>query len=163
MFPANPPAIVWTNIEPAYQFNLRDYAPTDIRAIQSWLQREADLSSLCKLGENWDGFDAAAPDDAIINKAISFLRILRDREPLNPPKRVVPSPNGLIALEWVEDNRFIQAEVSESDEVEWMVAIPGQLTRFVLESLSNSEPAEEQAWQPPATVAADEPAYASAR
>ena|SRR2546425_992730 len=166
MFPTNSPAIVWTNIEPAYQSDFRDYISTDIRAIQSWLAKEADLSAFRKLGDNWDGFDAAAPDATIIERAISFLRILRDRDRSNPPGRVVLSSDGFIALEWVEGNRFIQAEVGDSNEVEWMIAIPGQPTQFGVESLavhSDSGPTEGQAWQPPATVAADEPAYASAR
>jgi hypothetical protein len=165
MFLTNQSAIVWTNIEQASEPDLRDYVSTDIRAIQSWLAREADLAAFRKLGGNWDGFDAVAPDAAIVERAIFFLHILRDRDRSNPPGRVVLASDGLIALEWVEGNRFIQAEIGNSDDVEWMVAIPGQPTEFGVESLavhSDSGPTEGQAWQTPATVAADEPAYASA-
>jgi hypothetical protein len=165
MFHTTPAAVVWTNIEPDYQCDLRDYISTDIRAIQVWLAREAELLAFRKLGDNWDGFDAVVPDDKIVQRAVSFLHIVRDRDRSKPPKRVVLSPDGLIALEWVEGNTFVQAEVGASNEIEWMFATPGKPTEFRVESIavpSDSAPAEGHAWQPPATVAADERVYVSA-
>jgi hypothetical protein len=161
MFLTNPQAIVWTESEPAYQqVDFRDYVSADIQSIQSWIAKEAELSAFRNLGNSWDGFDAPAPDSTLVERAISFLRVLRDRDRSNPPKRVVLSADGFIALEWVEGDRFIQAEIGDSNEVEWMVARPGQPTEFGAERLavqSDSGPTEGQAWQPPATVVAEEP------
>jgi hypothetical protein len=167
MFFTNPQAIVWTQVEPAYQqVDFHDYVSADIQSVRAWIAKEAELSAFRNLGNNWDGFDAPAPDSTQVERAISFLRILRDRDFSNPPKRVVLSADGFIAFEWVEGDRFIQAELGDSSEVEWMVATPGQPTEFGVEPLevdSGSGPTEGLAWQPPATIAADALAYASAR
>jgi hypothetical protein len=168
MFPTNPEvAVVWTDMKPAYQqVNFMDYISADIQSVQSWIDKEVELAAFRNLGNNWDGFDAPEPRLTLIERAISFLRILRDRDRSNPPRRVVLSSDGFIALEWVEGSKFIQAEIGDSGEIEWMVATPGQPTEFRVESIavpSDSGPAQGQVWQPPTTVAADEPAYASAR
>ncbi len=78
--------------------------------------------------------------------------------------RVVLSPDGSVAFEWADHNRFVQAEITDSFKVEWMVAIQGEPTKFgaeFLEEPSSGGAKQGHAWQPaPAVV--DEPAYASA-
>jgi hypothetical protein len=166
MFSTNPQAIVWTQAEPTYQqVDFRDYISADIQSIQTWIAKETELSSFRNFHDNWDGLDAAAPDSTLVGKGLFLLRLLKERDPSNPPKRVVLSTDGFIALEWVDGNRLIQAEVGDSDEIEWMIAMPGQPTNFSVEPLvldSGFGRMEGRPWQPPATVAADEPAYASA-
>lgn len=160
----SPTAIVWTQTGPTYQSSVYHHVQADIRAISSWIEREWDLARIREFGDNWDGFEAAAPDLTVLERAGSFLRLLRARDITNPPMRAVLSPSGSIALEWLEGNCFLRAEIGDSNEVEWMLAIPGQPTDFKVESLapSASEAVEGQEWKPaPAPVG--EPAYASAR
>jgi hypothetical protein len=159
----SPTAVVWTDTRPAYQSSVYEHALVDIRAIKTWIEREVDLARIRKLGYNWDGFEAAAPDARVWEKANAFLRLLRERDITNPPMRAVLSPNGSIALEWLEGDSFLRAEIGDSNEVEWMLVIPGQPTEFRVESLisSDSEAVQGQEWKP-APTAVGELAYASA-
>ena len=156
--------IIWTLVDAAYESCLLQQALTDIDALRRWSERERDLARIRELSDNWDGFEAAAPDPTVLERASSFLRLLRDRDISNPPTALVLSPSGSIALEWIEGNGFLRAEVGDSNEVEWMLAISGQPPDFRIESLSAfaSGALEGQEWKPaPAPVG--ELAYASAR
>jgi len=151
----NPTAIVWTETRPAYQSSIYHFAQDDILAIKSWIEREFELKRIREFGDNWDGFEAAAPDPAILGRASAFFRLLRERDGASPPMRVGLSPNGSVAMEWLTGNGFLRAEIGDSNEVEWMLAIPGQPTDFKVESLTPwaSEAVEGQEWKPaPAPV-----------
>jgi hypothetical protein len=155
LYTQNPAAIVWTQTEPAYKSTVYDQFYADIRIISSWIERDLDLARIRALDDDWDGFEAAAPDPAVLDRASLFVRLLRERDFANPPARVALSPGGSIALEWLEGNAFLRAEIGDSDGVEWMLAIPGQPTDFRFESLVPSafEPVEGQEWKPaPAPV-----------
>ena len=188
MFQAqSPTAIVWTETEGARPIHICDHLPAAIETVTSWAQREFDLSRIRELGENWDGFGGPAPDPTVLERARSFLRFLYERDVTNPPDEIVLSPSGSIGLEWLEGNSFLRAEIGDSDEVEWMLAIPGRPTEFRAESLvrPDSQALEWQEWKPeplriesliqsasgavewqewkPAPTAVGEPTYASAR
>jgi hypothetical protein len=160
----NPSAIVWTLSESTYQTPTSvveagpyNRASGDIHAIQAWIERELDLSTIGKFQNNWDGFDATAPDPVVVSNAISFLRTLRERQPANPPIRAVISPDGLIAFEWLEGNNFIRAEIENSTEVEWMIAGPDRPTEFEVEYLEAPTAGEvrNQTWQPAPSAVGD--------
>jgi hypothetical protein len=162
LYNQNPTAIIWTQTEPAYESSIYDQVRADIHTIGSWIERELDLARIRELGDNWDGFEAAAPDPGVLDRASLLLRLLRKRDFANPPARVALSPRGSIALEWLAGNAFLRAEIGDSEGIEWMLAIPGQATEFRFESLVPSafERVEGQEWKPaPAPVG--EPAYAS--
>ena len=165
LYAQSPTAIVWTQAEPAYEIGLLQQGSTDIDALKKWIEREHDLARIREFGDNWDGLDADAPDQTVMDRADFFLRVLKDREPANPPMRVALSADGSVAFEWADDNTFVQAEIMDSVKVEWMVAIHGEATQFRVEFLeepSTSGRAKQgHAWQPAPTVV-DEPAYASA-
>jgi hypothetical protein len=133
----NPSAIVWTEARSAAQHTVFEDSQPYIYAFTpwTWIEREMDLAKIRNLGNNWDGFDADAPDIATLDKAASFLRLLRERDESNPPNRIALSPNGSVALEWVQGTLFLRAEVADSNEVEWMLASPGRPTEFQVESL----------------------------
>src|SRR5713101_2229597 len=150
-------AIVWTQTEPTHETIALEYGSTDIQALQKWIEREHDLARIRNFGNNWDGFDADAPDTAVINRADLFLRVLKEREPASPPMRIVLAPDGSVSFEWADDNRLVQVEITNSPKVEWMVAIQGEATVFGVESLE--EPStyggarQGHEWQPaPAVV-----------
>ena len=166
MFPVtSPPAIALTQAAPTYESYIGHDISANIVELQAWIGREIELSVIGRYGENWDGFDAAPPNPLVIGRAIMFLRFLRDRDRANPPLRVSLSPDGFIGLEWLEANRLIRAEINDSDEVEWMIATPGQPTEFRTELFGDpleSGSSRGQSWRP-AEAAADEPAFAYGR
>jgi hypothetical protein len=141
----------------SYEVGTYNGISDDIHAIQTWIEREVDLSTIGKFQHNWDGFDASAPDPVVLDNAITFLRTLREYEPASPPTRAVLSPDGLIAFEWLEGNSFVRAEVEDSNEVEWMFAISGQPTHFsvsrlkapIAERIAEPNPASSDiSWEP---------------
>lgn len=155
VLPQTPSAIIWTEGEEAYEYSLLEQRSTNIDAIKNWIERERDLVRIREFGDDWDGLDSDAPDNDVMNRADLFLRILKDREPGNPPMRVTLSPSGSIAMEWLVGNSFIRAEIGDSDEIDWMLAVPGLPTEFKVESLAPwaSEAVEGQEWKPvPAPV-----------
>lgn len=145
-------AIVWTKGGPAYQSSLHTSASADIHAVQSWSERERDLARFRLRGDNWDGFDSPAPNQANLNRAVFFLRILQERNFANPPMRVALSPEGAVAFEWLDGDNFLRAEIEDSDEVEWMLAIPGETTRFRVDKLPVFQSRVGQAESVPAAV-----------
>lgn len=151
----SPTAIVWMQAEPTQEFELLKWNPEDVFVLAKWIECERDLARIGTFGDNWDGFEASAPDQSILRNANLFLRILRDREITNPPMGVILSPNGSIAMEWMEGSSLFRAEVGTSNEVEWMLASPGRDTIFKTEALSplRCEATEGQEWRPtPAPV-----------
>ncbi len=168
-------SIIWTKANPAYKSVIYRSEPgtlsgqqfypvaEDINKLQGWIEREIELSKIRNYRQNWDGFDADAPDPTIMDTAILFLRNLRGRANSVPPERVALSPNGSVTLDWLEGDNFRRAEIENPYQVDWMLVTPGQGTEFSTEYLSDLTPSAGagQTWQPaPAPV--DEPAFVSA-
>jgi hypothetical protein len=152
--------IVWTQTQPTDEGSLlQQHDLIGIAMSKAWKEREQDLARMRSFESNWDGFDAVAPDFALLDKAEFFLCVLKERYPENPPMRAVLSADGSVAFEWAKDDKFVQAEIIDPSRVEWMFATPGQDTKFTIEHLDAQT--QEQAWQPKPTVV-DEPVYASA-
>lgn len=152
IFPVtSPPAIVWTQGAPSYEIPASNEVSADMPALKIWNDREHDLSTIGRYGKNWDGFGAAAPDPLVVGRAVAFLRFLRDLDRTNPPVRVSLSPDGLIALEWLDTNKLVRAEIGDSAEIEWMVATPGQPTEFETKLFGDpleSAASRGQEWRP---------------
>jgi len=140
----------------------------DIRAIRSWRDRELELATIRQFGENWDGYGADVPSVGAMDAATLFLAICKKSDYGNPPARIALSPSGCLAVDWLDGDALIRAEILDldSNEIEWMRAIPGQPTEFFTTALidqtgSRSEQVV-QTWQP-APVTEDEPALAYVR
>lgn len=127
-----PPAVAISRAESSYP-NLATTAVAISPTINTtiWSKRELELRAIGNFGENWDGFGAEAPTAEVVRRADCFLGLLRTSVPDNPPMRVLVSPDSAIAFEWSDGNNLVQAEITDSDEVEWMFATPGSETRFV--------------------------------
>jgi hypothetical protein len=154
--------ILWTtSYAPSCTFvdNRRSSIRSNIALSRCWTDREAELLAIRRYESNWDGFDADAPDPAIVDTALAFLRVLRDRDESNPPGRVILSPDGLVAIEWQKDESFVRAEVVSVEEIEWMRVSPGEPTQFDTERLEvPSSPVQtwEHAWEQRPSNAAGE-------
>jgi hypothetical protein len=127
-------------------------AALGIRDVQNWIERESDLSKIRGFGDDWDGFQSSAPDPRIVDSAIVLLRNLREACTLRAPQRIALSPNGAIAMEWVDGSTLLRAEIEDPTEVEWMLVVPGKATEFTTESLVSQSTSPEagrgQEWQP---------------
>jgi hypothetical protein len=102
----------------------------DARVSNEWRDRKNELLAFRKYRENWDGFDAAAPDPELIDVAIRLLHRLKEHSFDNPPDRVAIAPDGMVAIEWQFGESFLRAEIESANQVTWMLASPGHATEF---------------------------------
>lgn len=112
------------------------YAPTisvNLPAIDEWGNREAELLRFRELRDNWDGMGSSAPIKQAVDLAMAFIRKFREQSP--PAARATISPEGLVALEWVNKDTFTRAEFDSSNKVEWLQATPGRMTEFWTDDL----------------------------
>jgi hypothetical protein len=161
----NPPAIVSTVGTPAPAIASASTISADIRAIQSWRERELELATIREFGEGWDGRRSDAPTVAAMEAAALFLAICKKKGPSNPPARISLSPSGFLSADWLEGDALLRAEILDRNEIEWMRAIPGQPTEFFTTALTDqtgSRTEQVQTWQP-APIAEEELALAYAR
>jgi hypothetical protein len=157
-------SMIWTQAEPVYARKLAQEVSTDIDTLKMWTERDTDLAKIRTLEVDWDGYESKPPDLGVWQRAGIFLNVLRKSDPANPPRKIAVSPDGQIALEWLEGRSLIRAEVGDSDEVEWMIAVPGQPAQFVTETVAELSASPEQVyeWQRTPTVV-DERAFAAGR
>jgi len=155
--------VTWTQANPVYDHNPAQEVSSDIGVLKKWAEREADLTKIRSLQADWDGYGSMPPQLGVWNRAVIFLYVMHNSDPMNPPRKIAVSPEGLIALEWLDGRTLIRAEVGESDEVEWMIAVPGHPAEFVVEKIAELAASPEQVheWKP--TTVAGELAYASER
>jgi hypothetical protein len=161
----NPPAIVSTVGTTAPAIAPASAISADIRAIQSWRERELELAAMRDFGENWDGRRSDAPTLVAMEAAALFLAICKEKGPSNPPARISLSPSGFLSADWLEGDALLRAEILDRNEIEWMRAIPGHPTEFFTTALTGqtgSRTEQVQTWQP-APIAEEELALPYAR
>lgn len=161
----NPPAIVSTAGTPALAIATASAISADIRAIQSWRERDLELATIREFAENWDGRGSDAPAFAAIESAALFLAICKEKGPTNPPSRISLSPSGFLSADWLEGDALLRAEILDRNEIEWMRAIPGHPTEFFTTALTGqtgTRTEQVQTWQP-APIAEEELALPYAR
>jgi len=160
------PAIISTVDSPTISIVSASAISADIRAVQCWYERELELVTIREFGENWDGRGSDAPTVAAMDAGSLFLRIWKETNYGNPPARIALSPNGLLSVDWLDGDELIRAEIQDldSNEIEWMRAIPGQPTEFFTTALTDqtgSRTKQVRTWRP-APVTEGEPALACA-
>jgi hypothetical protein len=161
----NPPTIASTIDAPAPVMASASAISGDIRAVQSWHQRELELATIREFSDNWDGRGSQAPRVVALDAAALFLEIWKKKYYGNPPARIALSPSGFLSVDWLDGEALMSAEIFDFDanEIEWMKAIPGQPTEFfttaLVDHLGHEGEQQVQTWEP----APDEPALAVAR
>ena len=163
----NPPAIVTTVENPAPAIAAASTISSDIRAVQCWRERELELAAIREFGDNWDGRGSDAPTVSAMDAAALFLALCKKNIFENPPARVALSPSGFLTVDWLDGDALIRAEILDldSNEIEWMRAIPGQSAEFfttLLVDQTGSRTEQVQTWQP-APVMEEVPVLASAQ
>lgn len=160
----HPPAIVTAVENPAPGIASTPTISTDIHALQCWRDLELDLAAIRAYGKNWDGRGSDSPSPSAMDAAGLFLAICQKYFYENPPARIALSPSGLLTVDWLDGKALVRAEIlnMESNEIEWMRALPGQSAEFFTTALidqTGSRTEQVQTWQP-AQVAEDELALA---
>ncbi len=78
------------------------------------------------LGDDWDGFGAAAPSRAVLESAIGLAYCFL-KDGVDPPHRVVAGPGGEVVFEWQDpDGTYTEVEIDRPLHAEFMVVQPGK-------------------------------------
>lgn len=120
--------ITWTHSVSLHFDELSDedisLSSTKASARSTWSSAEERLLSLRRLGDNWDGMDASAPEPEVVDVALRFLKHQRERG-ADAPSRVSAGPNGEIAFEWQFEGIVLHAEIDEPGKILWILKEPG--------------------------------------
>jgi len=81
---------------------------------QNILNLEEKISAFLKLKENWDGFDAATPDEQVVSNAIQFINSLPDGVLKNIETETTPTPYGTIVIDFRVGQEFLSVEVGNT-------------------------------------------------
>lgn len=103
--------------------------PADRQREAPWNRILDDLLRLRSLEDDWDGQGASPPDAANVDSALAWVREMSRYPQALPPSQVVPGVNGEVLLVWQGESLYLEAEISRPEEVEWLLATPGQPTR----------------------------------
>lgn len=85
-----------------------------------WRKRIMSLANLATLEPDWDGEDAIPPEAAAIKNAVRLMYHFRSVG-TPPPSRIAATLDGGVLIEWQEQNRYIEFEVTDSNSVEWVI------------------------------------------
>ena len=80
------------------------------------------LEAMRGVGENWDGYHAAAPCATAIDLARDFVQlieaVLRGSRAL--PLQVAPTPPGGVLIDWEDDQAEHEIEISPDGSIEFL-------------------------------------------
>ncbi len=94
-----------------------------------WEPAVRKLVEFQALGEDWDGFGAKPPSEALLASAVG-LAYLFSQHGVHPPGCVVPTPDGAVTFVWQEpDGTYADVEVVEPFVAEVMIIEPGRPAR----------------------------------
>ncbi len=80
------------------------------------------LDAMRGVGENWDGYHAAAPCAAAIDLALDFVRLIEAvrRGSRALPLHVGPTPPGGVLIDWEDDQKEHEIEISPDGAIEFL-------------------------------------------
>jgi len=102
-------------------------AATEVK--DAWQRTHDDLLRLRNLEDDWDGQGASAPNPANVDAAMAWVQRMRRWERALPPARVVPGVLGQVHLVWQHGSLYLDAEISDAQQVEWLLSLPPQPAR----------------------------------
>lgn len=107
-----------------------------------------DLYRIMSLSEDWDGLGAVAPSPLALRAAIELLeQLVSDDVP--PPDRVLPTPMGAILIEWQRKEAYLEATVTRTGAIEWMLeSPPGSYEHWESPSPLPPVSTDDSAWNP---------------
>ena len=80
------------------------------------------LEAMRGMGENWDGYHAAAPCTSAIDLARDFVRLVEAvrRGPQALPLHVSPTPPGGVLIDWEDDQTEHEIEINPDGSIEFL-------------------------------------------
>lgn len=119
-------AIVWqdTAVTEIHENITLLSAPQD-----DWGSQVQHLAEIRQLRDGWDGDDAVAPDPELVESAAQFLMDQRRRN-LPAPTRIIPTPDGIIIIEWRSDGFLATLELSRPYEGDLLTQWAGYPSEF---------------------------------
>ena len=101
-------------------------------ATQAWGRRIDDLLRLRSLKDNWDGEGTEAPPTTLVDRAIGLAQtLLKERDWLPPPHRIIAGVNGTIFFEWHASWGYLEIEVLSPLKIEVRLVPKGTNTTQV--------------------------------
>lgn len=105
--------------------------------VDNWASTERLLVDVSQLDDNWDGEGADAPNFEIIETAYKLLTLMQSQN--HPtPTQISATLLGGIVVYWRVDDVYIEAEINESNLVEWMQTEPNEQPKYWEWTFSNS-------------------------
>jgi hypothetical protein len=104
-----------------------------------WQQLIEELRGFEHLGDDWDGLGAKPPAPALVASSVSLAHQLRQVH-VRPPSRVVPGLDGTILFEWQQDGVFLELEVTQPGQAEWMQILPSRAAQHGEMSFASDSP-----------------------
>lgn len=72
---------------------------------EGWEAARADLDSIARLKDNWDGYNGAAPHPGAVENGHAFMDLLFKMDG-EPPETIYPEPHGVVSFEWGSSNEL---------------------------------------------------------
>ncbi len=89
-----------------------------------WQEAITRVEGFQELRDDWDGNGAEPPSAEIVSAAIEWLnRMPQLDERAVPPTQIVPGSLGEVLFIWQSESQFIEAEIENPDDVEWMIKV----------------------------------------
>ena len=113
--------ITWSSLESLMATSLDHGAllsSPEFRSATRWLELENEVLCLSRLGDDWDGLGATAPNQSLVDNAILFLREIQNENPDAPPLTAIAGPNGEILFAWQDGHSLVEAEIGQSGVAE---------------------------------------------
>lgn len=92
----------------------------------TWADVTDRLLDIRNLGDDWDGADAEAPAEQVVDGSFGLMRQLRN-EGFPPPTSVRATPDGGVSVEWRSDRQCLELELYD-DRGGWILSKPGAQT-----------------------------------
>ena len=115
-----------------------------------WDKYRSQIISFGSLREDWDEAGGEPPSPELIDRALEILSREERSGRYPPPVRAVPTNAGGIVIEWQFDGIYLEAEICDLYQIEWMKAQPDQPIEHWEELLD-----EQKSTTSPATTAVE--------
>ena len=138
-------SIAWT-LDTDLSFQPQSASAMESAEEAKWREIGEEINGFRSCRNNWDGLGATAPNPDIIDRAIAFIELARERFGDRAPTRATLGPNGSVAIEWrYKSGVCYEAEIDADPEIHWM-AFDGinQPIHWEWEAPEKSEAGEDQ-------------------
>lgn len=103
---------------------------------QTWNNRKKYLIKIQRQGHGWDGFDAKAPKDASVEKALSVMKHLM-KFVERPPKLMIDE-DGDVTLTWGKEKNGVMVFLTIDPETLYLHVMDGCITVYPMKEFPST-------------------------